>query len=41
MSTSIVHHDFTIGGPQIDVSGVLKDGREEPLMVGGSWHAPS
>lgn len=40
MSTSIVHHDFTIGGPGIDVSGVLKDGREEPLMVGGSWQSP-
>jgi aminopeptidase len=41
MSTSIVHHDFTIGGPEIDVSGVTKDGREEPLMVGGSWQSPS
>jgi len=39
MSTSIVHHDFTIGGPEIDVSGVTKDGREDPLMVGGSWHS--
>jgi len=41
MSTSIVHHDFTIGGPEIDISGVTKDGREEPLMVGGSWQSPS
>ena len=41
MSTSIVHHDFTIGGPGIDVSGVMKDGREEPLMVSGSWQSPS
>jgi aminopeptidase len=40
MSTSIVHHDFTIGGPEIDVSGVTKDGREEPLMVGGRWQSP-
>jgi aminopeptidase len=40
MSTSIVHHDFTIGGPEVDVSAVTKDGREEPLMVGGSWHSP-
>ena len=37
LSTSIVHHDFTIGGPEIDVSGVTKDGQEEPLMVGGNW----
>jgi aminopeptidase len=41
ISTSIVHHDFTIGGPEIDVSGVLKDGRDEPLMVDGSWQSPS
>ncbi len=40
MSTSILHHDFTIGGPRIDVFGVMKDGREEALMVGGSWHSP-
>jgi aminopeptidase len=40
MSTSSVHHDFTIGGPEIDVSGVLRDGREEPLMVGGNWQSP-
>jgi aminopeptidase len=40
ISTSIVHHDFTIGGPEIDVSGVTKDGREELVMVGGSWHSP-
>ena len=39
MSTSAVHHDFTIGGPEVDVSGVLKNGREEPLIVGGSWHS--
>ena len=40
MSTSGVHHDFTIGGPEIDVWGVTKDGREEPLMVGGGWQTP-
>jgi aminopeptidase len=40
MSTSAVHHDFTIGGPEVDVLGVMRDGREEPLMIGGSWHSP-
>jgi aminopeptidase len=40
LSTSIVHHDFTIGGPEIEVSGVTKGGREEPLLVGGNWCAP-
>ena len=41
MSISTVHYDFMIGGPQIDVSGVMKDGREEPLMIGGSWQSHS
>ena len=40
MSTSVVHNDFTIGGREVDVFGVAKDGREEPLMVGGSWQSP-
>ena len=39
MSTSIVHHDFTIGGPDVKVSGVMKDGREEPLMADGIWQS--
>jgi aminopeptidase len=37
MSTSTVHRDFMIGGPEIDVAGVTKDGQEEPLLVGGDW----
>jgi len=41
MSTSSVHHDFMIGSPEIDVSGVTKSGREEPLMVGGNWQSPA
>lgn len=41
ISTSSVHHDFTIGGPEVEVSGVTKDGREEPLIVGGSWQVPA
>jgi len=27
-------------GPEIDVWGVMKDGRDEPLMVGDDWHSP-
>jgi aminopeptidase len=41
MSTSNVHRDFMIGGPEVDVAGVRKDGREEPVMVGGHWQSPS
>jgi aminopeptidase len=40
ISTSMVHHDFTIGGPQIEVWGRTKDGHEEPVMIGGSWYSP-
>ena len=39
ISTSSVHNDFTIGGPEIDVSGVTKDGSEEPLIIGGNWQS--
>jgi len=41
MSTSIVHHDFTIGGPEIDVSGVPEDGREAAQTVDGRGHSRS
>lgn len=37
MSISTVHHDFMIGGSEVDVFGVTEDGREEPIIVGGDW----
>ena len=36
-SSSNVHYDFMIGGPDVDVFGVRKDGSEEPIMVQGDW----
>jgi aminopeptidase len=37
MSSSSVHHDFMIGGSEVDVFGVTEDGAEQPIMLGGTW----
>jgi aminopeptidase len=34
---SFIHIDWMIGSDRIDVDGVLKDGRREPVMRGGEW----
>jgi aminopeptidase len=34
---SEVHVDFMIGGDDVDVTGVTRDGREVPLLRGGRW----
>jgi aminopeptidase len=34
---SATHVDFMIGSGQLDVDGVARDGRTEPLMRGGEW----
>ena len=36
-NTSAIHVDFMIGSQQLDVDGVLGNGRTEPLMRGGEW----
>ena len=38
MAISNVHYDFMIGGTDIDVFGITKDGAEEAVMVAGQWH---
>lgn len=37
MNESAIHIDFMIGGPDVEVTGVTGDGREVPLLRGGSW----
>jgi aminopeptidase len=37
---SATHVDFMIGSGQLDIDGVLRDGRTEPLMRGGEWSLP-
>jgi aminopeptidase len=37
---SAVHVDFMLGNGELDVDGVLEDGRVEPLMRSGDWADP-
>ena len=37
MSSSNVHYDFMIGGPEVDVLGITKAGSEEAIMIHGEW----
>ena len=39
MNTSLVHVDWMIGSGELDVDGVFKDGKREPLMRKGEWVA--
>lgn len=37
MNTSMIHVDWMIGSGALDVDGVFKDGKREPLMRKGEW----
>ncbi len=37
MNASIVHTDWMIGSGELDVDGLFKDGKSEPLMRKGEW----
>ena len=37
MNTSLIHVDWMIGSGALDVDGVFKDGKREPLMRQGEW----
>ena len=34
---SLVHVDFMIGSDKMDIDGLTKDGKAEPLMRKGEW----
>ena len=34
---SLIHVDWMIGGPAMNVDGIRADGTAEPLMRGGDW----
>jgi len=34
---SLTHNDFMIGSNQMDIDGLLEDGRREPVMRAGEW----
>ncbi len=37
INKSAVHTDFMIGGPDVEVTGATRDGRELPVLIGGRW----
>lgn len=37
MNDSMIHVDFMVGGPELQVSGVKSDGAEVPILVDGNW----
>ncbi|MCB0117485.1 MAG: aminopeptidase [Anaerolineales bacterium] len=36
-NVSLNHVDFMVGSPQMDIDGITKDGRHEPVMRQGEW----
>jgi aminopeptidase len=36
-NASVIHIDFMIGSPELDVDGVEEDGTRVPLLRGGAW----
>jgi aminopeptidase len=39
MNTSLVHVDFMIGSAEMNVDGITKEGKREPLIRNGNWAA--
>jgi aminopeptidase len=37
VNASGIHTDFMIGGPEIDVTGTTRDGRELPVLMHQDW----
>lgn len=37
INKSTVHTDFMVGGPDVDVDGITRDGRELPILRRGDW----
>ncbi|CEM62408.1 aminopeptidase [Treponema phagedenis] len=37
MNNSVIHVDFMVGGPELSVIGVKKDGTEIPILQKGNW----
>ena len=40
MNVSSVHTDFMIGGPELEVDGVTKDGKSIPILREDMWQLP-
>ena len=37
MNNSIIHVDFMVGGPELSVIGVKKDGTQVQILKNGNW----
>ena len=40
MNISSVHTDFMVGGPELEVDGVTKDGTSIPILREDTWQLP-
>ncbi|HEX4525908.1 MAG TPA: aminopeptidase [Gaiellaceae bacterium] len=40
MNVSNVHTDFMVGGPELEVDGVTKDGKSVPILREDAWQLP-
>ena len=40
MNVSNVHTDFMVGGPELEVDGVTKDGKSVPILREDVWQLP-
>jgi len=41
INKSAIHVDFMVGGDDVSVTGLTKDGREVPVLRGGAWQLTS
>ncbi|GIO29129.1 MULTISPECIES: aminopeptidase [Paenibacillus] len=37
MNASITHVDFMFGSPEMSITGITRDGKEEPIFINGDW----